>query len=380
MANQRFTPKDIRFMSGNGSGVEHYLRHQLGLDITPSKAEDPTLRILQTAFRLYQTARNDRHWNATEAIALINPTILGGLCYPGMRTQNSRGRIHQLLKRLFSEEWHPGVTPLAHLRREILLDENPKRLLNLEEATRNGHQVNFSTSDLQWGLRIHDFSSETYFLLGVLQADGFRSGAGNRIRLAGQTGDEEFYRNTVRMLLDECFHLDRDVTVTPRTKETMLSGGRMATYRWNDVWIDLQSRGFRTFLEEMGFVEPQVVSHQFNGLSRSRFLERVTDDDVEAYAVGLIAAAGHPHYRKGGSPRLDFIDRRGKYTGELQWAIGELGTRFPARLQHQGPDRHYLNRDGLHAVAAATPVVLVEEQHGYLLHPRHLELLEATLR
>jgi|GEM_PF-5636601 len=380
MTEGRLRPQHIRTISTLRSLEETkiFLKKELGLVVELSSKRNPEERIVEIARQLFMSGRSAR-WSATDAIALVNPTLLGRLSYPNMRAVNSRSAVHDHLRDRYSRVWTPGITVLAYLREELLREENPDRYLNLEEASRNGFHVNFSTADLQWGFRIHKFSLETYYLFGLLYADGFVSQHGkNRIRLAGQTADESFYRETVAQFLKAAFHIDKEPIIKARSRTYTLPGGRKSRSEWKDVYFDLQSEGLFTLLQDIGFIPKTLAEGKptwFTGVSGSR-LEDLTDDkEIQAYTQGLIAGTGHPYYRKSCEPRLDFTDRRGKYLDELRLLVENLEENV--RFSRQGQDRLYLPATEVMKLSRAETTHFLPEQRGYFTHPTHLELVEA---
>ncbi len=343
---------------------------EYGLRVTlPPNTEPLEDRTRAFASNLFMNAR-DAGWRATEAAALISPSILVPLLLPGKDFRSADRSI-----RRFAAELNPPLSAYEALREKALVDERQGRLMNRVSARRNGSRAEFSGMDNRRGIRIHPYDGVDSLLLsyfyGILFAKGNVDNASTYTLGIGITEkDRSFFAENVEMVVYHLFHANGR-----QPRRFLISSKAVYTHLRDDLGI------IREQVVEAGQEESGIGSKKIAGTIlplRESTLWPASTEEIGAYIAGIIGVKGVARRKERRQPRIEFNDGKERSIPELEWAIETLGVACPTEQLKGGQrwrDRRYLNPRQILLLADSPAPRFLPRQQGYLTHPDHLALL-----
>jgi hypothetical protein len=355
------------------AGALDYLRKEFGLTVKIREGLSEDNRLVDIADQLYKRARDEQ--STTHGASSVKPTLIARLGYSFDDIGYARTRAHKALHRRYAEAIASDPhTPYTFLREELLMRENPNRILNVHEAELHGIKAKFTYGDEQRGIRFHDDPLELLALLGILRPRTLVLPERQRLQSSIPSRDVPLYETATIPLLEKIFHY--------RSTGVRQPGGKDHGAR-----IDITSRAVFTFLEsQWGFRHDALGVYRLNNIQDTPLYQtkrKLCDEHLDVYAAGLLASAAHVRTKEGCRNWLRFIDEQDRFSSELQQVISKLDQRWPTGpLLPAGNQNGYyrLSADDLSMLGAAALLQISVPHQGYLLNPAHIQANEHNTR
>jgi hypothetical protein len=305
------------------------------------------------------------HLSANEGFAQITFANLAALCTDWDNPNADILKLKDCMVNIYGSGGE--TTVISRYRRHIGTDALGRDfVLNHENIEKNPGSVQYSSTDQTDGLKLPDgLNPRLSFLLGVYRSDGNPSASGkNRLKLSGQSDDGPFYVDCLEKLIGEQFNLLVKSRIVQRNR---IDG--VKTYSWNDVCLEVISKGHFQFLLDMGLID---YDGRFLPLDMGSGLERASLGNSLAYLCGMIAAGGH--ISAGDRSIMQFNDHAGNFVPEMMRVIHDCGYPFAFSNPKKKPWHMSFNRRQLVQMSVYRLPFRISEPHlGLFVNPKHIE-------